>query len=394
MKPKFLIVFLKELKESMRDKRTLGLVALFVFMYPVMLAYILHQQIDRATKPERESMELVVINGAQAPGMMTQLKQKNVTILAREDMDEEAIAELLKGRTVVAVLRLHRNYAEDYQAMRPAKVELWFDSASEKGQRQRDIEDVLAAYTNSIAAARLLAHGVSPATLVPVAVQRYDTGGTAARSALMIGAILGFMFLPAFLCGMSTAIDSTAGERERRSLEVLMAQPASTWQLVCGKWLASSALAVVGVTLELLLAHAILSYLPLEEAGMSWRVSTGDLLWVCLVSAPLSLFAGALTIVLAMNSKSFKEAQTQASMIVLLPMLPALVVSAMELKTATWMYAVPLLANQTLLKELTKGVELGALPYVLTVFSSAVPALALVAFASWRMKSERYVLAV
>jgi sodium transport system permease protein len=394
MKPKFLIVFLKELKESMRDKRALSLLALFVFMYPVMLGYILQQQIDRATKPERESMDLVVINSAQAPNLMTQLKQKNVVIQAREDMDEEAIGELLKGRKVVAVLKLNKNFSTDYQAMRPARVELWFDSASEKGARQRDIEDVLSAYTSSIASARLLAHGVSPVNLMPVTVQRYDTGGMAARSALMIGAILGFMFLPAFLCGMSAAIDSTAGERERRSLEVLMAQPASTWQLLCGKWLACSSLAIVGVTLELMLAHAILSYLPLEEAGMSWRVSSADLALVCLVSAPLSLFAGALTIVLAMNSKSFKEAQTQASMIVLLPMIPALVVSVMELKTATWMYAVPLLANQTLLKELTKGVEVGALPYLMTMLSSALPGLALIYFASWRMKSERYVLAV
>jgi sodium transport system permease protein len=394
MKPRFLTVMLKELKETSRDKRVLGLIAVFVFMYPIMLGYILKQQIDRATKPEREGIEMVVINEALAPNLMAQLKQKNVHVTPHEDMDEEAIGETLKQRKVAAVLRIHKKFAEDYQAMRPARVELWFDSASDNGSRQRDIEDVLAAYTSNIASARLLAHGVSPATLSPVTVQRYDTGGTAARSAVMIGAILGFMFLPAFLCGMSAAIDSTAGERERRSLEVLMAQPASTWQLLSGKWLAASSLAVVGVTLELMLAHGILSYLPLEEAGMSWRVSTLDLAWVCLVSAPLSLFAGALTIVLAMNAKSFKEAQTQASMIVLLPMLPGLAVSMMELKTATWMYMVPLLANQTLLKELTKGVETGVLPFVLTLFSSLLPALALMAFASWRMKSERYVLGV
>lgn len=394
MKPKFIIVFLKELKETTRDRRALGLIALFVFMYPIMLGYILNRQINNATKPEREGIEMVVINDAQAPNLMAQLKLKNIHVQPREDMDEEAITETLKQRKVVAVLRINKKFAEDYAAMRSARVELWFDSASDHGARQRDIEDVLSAYTSNIAAARLLAHGVSPATLVPVTVQRYDTGGTAARSAVMIGAILGFMFLPAFLCGMSAAIDSTAGERERRSLEVLMAQPASSWQLLSGKWLAASSLAIVGVTLELMLAHAILSYLPLEEAGMSWRVSSADLFWVCLVSAPLSLFAGALTIVLAMNSKSFKEAQTQASMIVMLPMIPGLVVSMMELKTATWMYMVPLLANQTLLKELTKGVELSGMPFLLTMLSSLVPAFAMMIYASWRMKSERYVLAV
>ena len=111
------------------------------------------------------------------------------------------------------------------------------------GTRRRDVEDVLNAYSSNVASARLLAHGVSPATLAPVQVQRYDTGSTAARSAGIIGGILGFLFFPAFICGLSAAVDCTAGERERRSLEVLMAQPVRTWELVVGKWLAAAALA-------------------------------------------------------------------------------------------------------------------------------------------------------
>ena len=394
MKPKFLIVFLKEIKESLRDKRSLGLIALFVFMYPLMLGYILNKQIDRATQPEREGIELAVINGAQAPTLMGQFKQKNITVMPQADLDEEAIAALLRSRKVVALLRVNKKYGEDYQAMRPARVELWFDSAVDNGGRQRDIEEVLAAYTNGIASARLLAHGVSPAIMMPVSVQRFDTGGSAGRSAMVIGAILGFMFLPAFICGLSAAIDSTAGERERRSLEVLMAQPVSAWQLLSGKWLATSTLAVVGVTLELALAHAILSWLPLEEIGMAWRVSSANLALVCLVSAPLSLFAGAMHIVLSMNAKSFKEAQTLASFIVLVPMVPGIAVSMLELKKATWMYMVPMLSNQTLLSELTKGTALGVEHFALTFLSAMLPALALMVFASWRMKSERYVLGV
>ena len=95
-----------------------------------------------------------------------------------------------------------------------------------------------------------------------------------------------------------------------------------------------------------------------------------------------------------MNAKSFKEAQSLLSIVLLLPMLPGVVVSMMELKTSLWMYAVPMLSNQTLLREMSKGVEVGALPFLMTFVSAALPMLAVVAFASWRMKSERYVLAV
>ncbi|MBC7455469.1 MAG: ABC transporter permease [Massilia sp.] len=394
MKPAWRVVFFKEFRETLRDRRALGLLLLFTLMYPLLLGVILHQQIKRATKLERDSITLAVINAAQAPNLMAQLKQKNITVESMGSMDEAAITELLRARRVVALLRISDKFAENYQAMRPARVELWFDSAADNRAHQRDIEEVLHAYSSAVASARLLAHGVSPATVAPMQLQRYDTGSTAARSAGLIGSILGFLFFPAFICGLSAAVDSTAGERERRSLEVLMSQPARAWQLVLGKWLAAASLAVIGITLELLLAHVILSWLPLEEIGMAWRVSSADLLLVCLVSVPLSLFAAALQIAVAMNAKSFKEAQSVLSFVLLVPMIPGIAVSMLELKTALWMYAVPMLSNQTLLREIAKGEAIGVLPFVLTFASALLPALAAAGFASWRMQSERYVLAV
>ncbi|MGZ8319131.1 MAG: ABC transporter permease, partial [Telluria sp.] len=107
-----------------------------------------------------------------------------------------------------------------------------------------------------------------------------------------------------------------------------------------------------------------------------------------------SMLAASVHIAMAMNAKSFKEAQSMASIVVLLPMIPGIVVSMMELKTAMWMYAVPMLSNQTLLREIAKGGEIGVQPFVLTFFSSLVPALAGIVFAAWRLRSERYVLAV
>ncbi len=394
VRPKYLVVFLKEFRETMRDRRALGLLILFTLMYPLMLGYMLNQQIGRATQSEREGMTLAVIGASQAPTLMAQLKQKNITVNQMADMDQDAIATLLRARKVVALLRIDPSFGDSYQAMRPARIELWFDSAADNSARQRDIEEVLHAYSSNISGARLLAHGVSPATMAPLRLQRYDTGSTAARSAGLIGAILGFLFFPAVICGLSAAVDSTAGERERRSLEVLMAQPVSPFALISGKWLAAGVLAVIGITFELALAHAILSWLPLEEIGMTWRVTSLQLAWVCVATIPLSLFAAAMHIALAMNAKSFKEAQSMLSLVVLVPMVPGLLVSMLELKTAAWMYLVPMLSNQTLLRELAKGQDMGALPFVLTFASSMLPALAAVGFAAWRMKSERYVLTV
>jgi sodium transport system permease protein len=394
MKPRYVTVLLKELRETLRDKRTVGLLALFTLMYPVMVAFMLNQIIDRATKSERDGAELAMIGAKQAPTLVAMLQQKNFTVRDTPPIDETGIAALLHERKTMAVLRLSDKFTENYAAMRPAGIELWFDSASDTSRRPGEIEEVLRAYNANIAGARLLAHGVSPVTLSPIKVQRYDTGTNASRSAGLIGGLLSMFFFPAFMLSMSTAIDSTAGERERRSLEVLMAQPARAWELVVGKWLAAGLLAVVGLTLELALAHAVLSWMPLEEIGMSWTLSWAGLALVCLATVPLSLFGAALHLALAMNSKSFKEAQSLLSFAIIVPMVPGIAVSMLDIKTTTWMYLVPMLSNQTLLRELARTGHVEALAYLLTFGCSAVLAIAVVAFASWRMKSERYVLAV
>jgi sodium transport system permease protein len=394
MRPRFVTVMAKELRDALRDTRASSLLLLFVLMYPLLVGGILYHQINRATQPIKEGIDLTVIGARLAPTLMTQLKEKNANITEAAAMSEEQITALLRARKTVAVLRLSEAYADDFRAMRPAQIELWHDSAIDKGGKVRDIEGVLRNYGNTVAGARLLAHGVSPATLFPVRVQKYDTGTSASRSASMIGAMLGMFFVPVFFFALSSAVDGTAGERERRSLEVLLAQPLRTTELVAGKLLAAALIALVGLVIELALAHAILKWLPLEEIGMSWRLSWADLALACVVSLSLPLFAAAMEIALAINAKSFKEAQTTASFAILLPMIPGVVVQMLNLGAQTWMYAVPLLAHQTLLLELAKGQPVGWLPLLLTFGSSLALALLCYGFTVWRMKSERYMVAI
>jgi len=394
MKLKFPIVLRKELTETLRDRRALSLLLIFVLMYPLLVGGVLQRQIDRATRPEREGVELAVIGSDQAPTLMNQLRQRNVNITELEPMGDEDITALLRRQTVVAVLRLTPDFAENYHAMRPARVELWFDSASDTPRKIDEIEYALQDYSRNIASARLLAHGVSPANLNPVLMQRYDTGTSASRSANTISTMLGIFFIPAFMFCMSTAVDSTAGERERRSLEVLMAQPVRPADLIIGKWLAASLLSIVGITLELAIAHGILKWLPLEEIGLSWRLGWSDLAMVCLASATLSLFAAALEIALAINARSFKEAQTLVSFTMIVPLVPVIVVPMMNLTNSWWMYMVPVLSNQTLLRELAKGQSIGLLPFLQTFFSSLLLAMLCVWYTERRMKSEKYMMTV
>jgi len=394
MSAKFLVVTRKELREALRDRRALGVLLLMVVLYPLILWFALHKMIDISTKAEHENIKIVVIGAPQVPTLLNLLQQKNVKVTTRSDMTDAEITELLRQHDYVGVVKISDKFTDNYVAMRPARIELWFDSASDLQSKLRRVESVLHGYNNTVAGARLLAHGVSPAVLAPIQLQYYDTATNASRSVQFIGALLGMFFVTTFIFCMNTAMDTTAGERERRSLEVLLAQPVRPFALISGKWLATAALAVVGLALELTVAHFILKWMPLEEIGMSWRVSLPMLFGMIACAIPLCLFAAAFEIALAMNAKTFKEAQTMMSFAILLPMLPAIIVPMLDLNTATWMYAFPVLSNQTLLMEVAKGQAVGVLPYLLTVCSSLLAAGLAVGFASWRLHSEKYVLGV
>jgi sodium transport system permease protein len=384
----------KELIEALRDRRTLGMLLVLTLLYPALVGFFLHSAIERGTRTEKEGIELVVIGAAQAPNLMTELRQKSVNISERGLMTDAEIKALLAEKKVVGVLRLDAKFANYYAELRPAPLELWFDSSVDKRDQRIEIETILGDYANSIAGARLQAHGVSPVTLSPLRLQRYDTANSATRSNARIGIFLGMFFIPVFIFGLSAAIDSTAGERERRSLEVLMAQPIRARDLVVGKWLSASALAAIGLTIELIIAHGVLTMLPLEEIGMSWRLSLPMLALVIVASIPLCLLAGAVQVAMAMNSKTFKEAQTTASLVAMLPMIPLFVIPMLDIGTQWWMYAVPMLANQLMFQNLATGQALGGLAYALTCLLPLLLAGLAVAFASRRMRSEQYVLGV
>jgi sodium transport system permease protein len=387
-------VLQKELRDALRDRRALLMVGLFVLIYPLVMAASLHRMIEREARADREEIEVGVIGAEAVPTLVQQLGERGITVRPLDDAGEAAIATRLAERQLTAVIRVPDTFAPRYLQLRPAPLELWHDSVAGQAAKLRRVEEVLRGYRSDIAQARLLAHGVSPVVSNPIDLRQYDVASRASRSGKLLGAIFGVFFVATFYFCMSLAIDATAGERERRSLELLLAQPVPPFAVIAGKWLAGAALCAVGLGLELAFGHALLSALPLEQIGMSWRLGLPGLTLIWLAALPLCLFAAAFEIALALNSKSFKEAQTAVGFALLLPLIPVIVVPMLDLDTRPWMYAVPVLAEQTLLLGLARG---EALPW--TAFATAAGvSLAAAAGALWlatrRIASERFVLGI
>ncbi len=394
MSPLIKIVYLKEMTDALRDKRAMQTWFLFVALFPFVVFMMLNTIISKASKAENETIDVVVINGSAAPTLLTYLENNTIKVNAHDGMDEAAITALLAERKMAAVIRFDKAYGQQFNNLRPADIELWFDSAAEQDRKTRKIQRLLRSYSSDIAQSRLMVRGVSPALLSPIAVQEYDTATQASRAGKLVGVLLGTLFVYVFYYCLNTTIDSTAGERERKSLEILLAQPARAFDLIVGKWLTSATISFAGITLAMVAGHLILKQMALEEIGMSWRLTTPDLIALLLISLPLCLFAPAFEIALALNSKTFKEAQTMVSFALLIPLLGVIVVPMLDITTQTWMYAIPVLAEQTLLMEFAKGNSVGALPIVLTMSMSLVLTVACIAFATKRLQSERFVVGI
>jgi sodium transport system permease protein len=169
---------------------------------------------------------------------------------------------------------------------------------------------------------------------------------------------------------MYVATDATAGERERGSLEPLLCNPVSRRTLVVGKWLAATAFAAVSIVLTLALTLIAMTFVDLDELGIVIDLGPGEIAGVLAATLPIALLAAAAQLLLATFARTFKEAQTYLSLMMMIPMIPGVVMSIKPIHSALWMMPIPLLGQQVLLMDVLRGEPTGALDFVLTGLSA------------------------
>ncbi len=388
------VILKKEWLDAIRDRRTLMTMLSIVVLMPLALYGSLSVTIKKTTQDDNEVLTLLVRNGEQAPTLISQLKQAGVTVEPTQLEAQADIAAKLESNKIVGVLVLDKDYQADYLALRPAKMAFWTNSGIDQRAKVRKILRLIKVYQATAAEWRLIARGVAPALISPVELQEFDVADHGSRSGTFLSMMFGMVFWGVFGACSAMVIDVTAGERERRTLELLMAQPVSVWDVVIGKWLAASLFGLLGLGLQLILMHVALLQLPLEEIGMSWQLGMSGLLLVFLSGLPLALFAAAFIMALAMNTKTFKEAQSTVGIAMIIPMVPVMVLPMLELGTQSWLYAVPMVGHGELVKALAKGQMPQVVEWVMLLGVPSVAALLLTIFCAVRLRSERFVMGV
>jgi sodium transport system permease protein len=382
-----LTVFLKEIRENLRDRRTVintlltgPLLAPLIFV--VLINTAVTREIDKSEKP----LVLPVIGAANAPNLIAALKQRGVEIKDAPADPEHAVRE----GDVDLVLRIPADYPKAWDKGEPTQVELVFDQSQREAQTSVGrLRGLLDNYSQRTGVMRLLARGVSPTLTRPIVVADRDQSTAQARSGSLFGMLPYFFVLGVFIGGMALAIDTTAGERERQSLEPLLVNPVGRGQILVGKLGATSAFAFTSLLLGIIAFSIAGQFLPTEKLGMSLQIGPAFAATTLFVMLPLVFLLGTLQTLAAAFAKSFREAQTYLSLLMLVPAVPTLLLSAFPIKTQTWMYAVPLMGQQVAITRLLRGDPIATSQLLLCFVCTAAAALLVYLVTAQVYRSER-----
>ncbi|MGQ0383223.1 MAG: ABC transporter permease [Gammaproteobacteria bacterium] len=349
------IVMLKELRESLRDRRTLltSLVLGPVFA-PLFFILVLKLALSRQVAAQDEAVPVTVANAAGAPNFVQALVESGLAVTLKEGDDAAIRAWIEEGEGLV-VLRIPANFAERFAAGQPAPVVLYADGADARADRYAArIERAVNGYAATIGALRLQARGVSPAVAQAIVVDSVDVSTPSARATLLLGMLSYVILLVTLLGGLYLAIDATAGERERGSLEALLSVPARREHLIWGKIAASAAMMALALALVTASVAVALEYVPLETFGMSANFGAAVAWRVYLAVLPFALVGAALLTVVASFTKTYKEAQSWLGVVMLVPTVPIAIAGVLDVEPQAHLMLVPSLSQHLLIQSLMR----------------------------------------
>jgi sodium transport system permease protein len=367
------VVFWKEVRESLRDRRALMNTLLLgpllgPILFLIMIRVVVTQELQTAERP----LPVAVQGAERAPNLIAALKAAGAEVsVAPADP-----AAAVRAEDIDLALVIPTDYPELWKAGQPAPVFVVFDSSRKEADRKAGrLKGMLEGYARQVGAIRLMVRGVAPLVASPLVVADRDQATPSSRGAMLFAMLPYMLILTTFIGGMFLAIDATAGERERQSLEPLFATPVRRESILAGKVLATTAFATTSVLMSLLAFLVVGRLMPTADLGMSIDLGVHFLLLVLPVMLPLVLFVSSLQTFVAAFAKTFREAQTQLGLLQLVPVVPVLLVTVLPFKTATWMYAIPLVGQQLVITRALRGDPVDLLPVLLVVLTTSLAAL-------------------
>jgi sodium transport system permease protein len=350
-------VLRKEAVDALRDRRTLAVVLLSsVLMGPLVLVAL--SALVASLEARAERREVFVDGIAHAPSLVNFLERQ--TFVVREP-PADVEAGLRAGRFADPVIVVPADFEGRLARGEVPRIEVVGDSANQRASAATArVLRLLDAFGRERATLALALRGVAAELIAPIEVDERDLASAQAQATRLTG-VLPFFVLMAVLYGaLTAALDSTAGERERGSLEPLLANPVPPLAIVLGKW---GAVAGVAMLIALL---ACASFLPTQwllasdTLAAMFRFGPREALLFLAVLLPFAAMAAALLMAVAIRCRTVKEAQASAAVVILVASLLPLVTIFSPGGDAAWQLWVPALGQSVLMLRVLKGETIGA----------------------------------
>jgi len=372
------IIVGKELTDIVRDRRTM-LITLLMAMAagPIFLALILNMAANQAERARE--LRLPVDGAGNAPALIAFLERQQVAIVTAPPDYE---ARIRRGDLDV-VLAIDADFEQSVAAGKPATVRLVYDRSRDRARAAIDsAEALLRAYNRQWGTQRLLLRGIAPQVASPLDVQGVDLATPQQSGALILFLVAYYGLFASLMGSIAVALDATAGERERGSLEPLLATPLSTLQLAVGKWLAIGAFDLLVVLLTLAGFYLTLNFAPLPAIGVPFLFGSAELVRFVAILLPLVMLLPAVLLYVGLRGRTLKEAQSNVSALVFVVSIVPVVQLFLQKKEPAWLLWVPVSSQYTLLTRALRGdaiamadwLQSAALPLLLTAAALAAAA--------------------
>jgi len=354
-------VLRKELVDALRDRRTLLTVLLSaVLLGPLVLVAL--SALVATLEASAEKREVQIAGLEYAPTLVNFLERQSYRVTAAPPDHE---ARLRSGRSTEPVLVVAPDFEARLARGEAPVVEIVSDSARSRTEAgARRLEQLLGAFGRERSTLALALRGVSRDVLEVVRAEPRDLASVQTRAAQFTGMLPFFVLMAVLYGALNAALDTTAGERERGSLEPLLMNPAPHWALVVGKWGAVASVAT------LIAALCSLGFIPAQWLLRSdtlaalFRYGLREAALFLVVLLPFSAALSALLMAVAIRCRSVKEAQASTALVVLVASLLPLVALLNPGAEAPWQLWIPALAQNLLMTRVLKGEMLGAADFV------------------------------
>jgi len=364
----------KELVDTVRERRVLVSLFLGPLFGPVMFMVLINMMVSRNLSSAEEILEVPMLGAELAPNLVAHLNARGIK--RHEDPDVtnvERAAELVATGRYDVVLVVDEEFGEDFGTTDAARVALVFDrSKSRAASRVGRVRGAIDSYSQQVGTLRLVAAGVDLRLMRPLVIDELDVSTAASRSALMLGVLTYFLLFAMLAGGMHLAIDTTAGERERKSLEPLLTLPVSRASIIVGKMTATVCFMLGSLALTLVAFTVALRQLPLEQIGMSSSFGFTTALLAFVLLAPFAPLGAALMTTVASFTKTYREAQNDLTFVLLVPTLPLAFATFLNVEPELKLMWIPSLSQHLLITTIIKDQPLDAAFTALSVASTLV----------------------